>query len=152
ANDIDKISNDIRNATTIVATEDYRGATVGSPPDGIVDTNDRDRLVGSLADINGVPTSVGTHYGDANLSGKVDFADFQILQANFGLNGGWAAGNFNGNLDTKVNFADFQILQANFGLSGGTGAITPVPEPSTFVLVGLAAFGMFGIRRRIVAK
>jgi hypothetical protein len=158
ANDIDKMANDIRAAGGSLAVgvgdpRDLRGATVGSPPDGLVDQHDFDREVGSLIDINAVPTSVGTHYGDANLSGKVDFADFLILQNHFGLSAqGWANGNFNGNIDDKVNFADFLILQNNFGLSGGTGQLTAVPEPSTLVLSGLAIIGMFAIRRRVAAK
>ena len=40
-------------------------------------------MVGSLIDINGVPTSVGTHYGDANLNGTANFAYFEIIQNNF---------------------------------------------------------------------
>jgi len=129
------------------AKYDYRGATLGSPPDGVISQVDKDRLVGSLIDVNGVPTSVGSHYGDANLNGTVNFADYQILSASFGLTGkGWADGDFDGN--GTVNFADFQILSANFGLSGGSGQITVVPEPSTLILCGFGVFGLACLRRR----
>jgi hypothetical protein len=47
--------------------------------------------------------------GDANLDGKVDYLDFNILMANWQKPGGWAQGDFNG--DGKVDFADYTILQ-----------------------------------------
>jgi hypothetical protein len=50
--------------------------------------------------------------GDANLDGKVDFADFQILQSNFGKNGKWwEEGDFNA--DGKVDGEDLKLLKAN---------------------------------------
>ena len=55
---------------------------------------------------------VTTGPGDANLDGRVTFADFQILQANFNGSGGWEAGDFN--LDGQITFGDFEILQPNF--------------------------------------
>lgn len=57
--------------------------------------------------------------GDANLDGVVDFADFAIVSASFGVtldrsNNTWASGDFN--CDGTVDFADFAALSANFGL------------------------------------
>ena len=59
-------------------------------------------------------------YGDANLDGKVDFLDFQILLDNWqhsGIHIGWAQGDFNGyTIDDygfmvgEVDFLDFLIL------------------------------------------
>lgn len=53
--------------------------------------------------------------GDANLDGKVDFSDFQILKENFGKTGmGWEQGDFNG--DGKVDKADVELLKKNIKL------------------------------------
>ncbi|MDP9174255.1 MAG: hypothetical protein M3O30_10380, partial [Planctomycetota bacterium] len=65
-----------------------------------------------------------TFAGDANIDGKVDFADFVILSNHFGGTfTNWDQGNFN--YDSGVDFADFVILSNNFGLGvtdNGTGA------------------------------
>ena len=50
--------------------------------------------------------------GDANLDGRVDFADFQVLQNNVGQAGKWwEEGDFNG--DRKVDGEDLKVLRAN---------------------------------------
>ena len=53
--------------------------------------------------------------GDANEDGRVGFADFAALAANFGKaeDAVWAEGDFTG--DGRVGFADFALLAANFG-------------------------------------
>jgi hypothetical protein len=127
---------------------DYRGPTAPPfTPDGLVSQPDKDRLVGSLIDINGVPTSVGTHYGDANLDGIVNFGDYLALLNNFGgTPKGWAQGDFNG--DATVNFGDYLALLNNFGQTGGTGQVSVVPEPISFVSFGLGFVGLIVLRRR----
>jgi len=126
---------------------DYRGA--GGPnsgPDGIVNQLDKDRLVGSLIDRNGVPTSLGTHYGDANLDGNVNGGDFDVLAQKFGSAGTgssrWADADFNG--DGLVNGADFDVLAQNFGATGGTGQISVVPEPASLSMLALGGIVLFG--------
>ncbi len=58
-----------------------------------------------------------TYYGDANLTGNVNLADFNILADNFGESPrNWAQGDFN--YDFLVNLQDFNRLAANFGSSG----------------------------------
>ena len=55
-----------------------------------------------------------TEYGDLDLNGKIEFADFLTLSANFGKDHkGWASGDVTG--DGKVAFEDFLLLAANFG-------------------------------------
>lgn len=69
--------------------------------------------------------------GDANGDGQVAFADYQILESNFGKAGmGWTQGDFN--WDGAVNFADYQLLEANFGqgvsLMGSGSNMTSGPQ------------------------
>ena len=75
--------------------------------------------------------------GDANGDGKVSFADYLILEANFGKTGmSWVQGDFNN--DGKVSFADYLLLEQNFGKS--------IPEPATLSLLVLG--GLAVLRRR----
>jgi hypothetical protein len=90
-----------------------------------------------------------TRFGDANLDGVVNLADFNRLAANFGIASGaaWSQGDFT--YDGIINLADFNRLAANFGLSAGPdGAVDPadwaalaavVPEPGG--VAGAIGFG-----------
>src|SRR5262249_3362898 len=50
--------------------------------------------------------------GDASLDGTVDYSDFQVLAANYGLRNAWQAqGDFNH--DGVVNWTDLNILRSN---------------------------------------
>jgi hypothetical protein len=95
--------------------------------------------------INAVDNAlVGTYLprrGDANRSGGVDFADYQILEVNFGktASANWLMGDFD--FDHDVDFADYQALEANFGQGGDL-----VPEPATLLLACLGALAI--LRRR----
>ncbi len=90
-----------------------------------------------------------TRYGDANLDGLVNLADFNRLASNFGSTTAfWDDGDFN--YDGNVNLADFNRLASNFGLSAAGPEVTPedwsalasaVPEPTGAALLGLAALG-----------
>lgn len=56
----------------------------------------------------------GTHYGDANLDGRVDLQDFASIGQHFGDQPtGWHQGNFTGDASTDLN--DFALLGQNFG-------------------------------------
>jgi hypothetical protein len=89
--------------------------------------------------------------GDANLNGTVNISDFGILQANFnGTSKVWQTGDFNGT--GSANITDFGILQANFNQSiaapgGGSLAAAGVPEPTTAMLLLVAACTAAGLRR-----
>ncbi len=115
-----------------------------------------------------------TLYGDANLDGIVNSADFGILAVNYGqkVSGGWQMGDFN--YDGIVDSADFALLAQNYGasssgadvvLSSGDWAaldafaaandlplpnhlpqILAVPEPACTAAVGL--LGLTGLTRR----
>jgi len=86
--------------------------------------------------------------GDANLDGKVDFADLLIVAQNYGTSTAtsWQTGDFYAT--GKVDFSDLLVLAQHYGESLGStsGAAAPVPEPSTFVSIGLVPF--FIARRR----
>ncbi len=74
---------------------------------------------------------------DANKDGTVNFADYQVLEAHFGLTDQTVdTGDFNG--DGLVSFADYQVLEAGFGQS--------IPEPGTLSLLALGGLAL--IRRR----
>lgn len=102
--------------------------------DGLVDQEDRRMWVEEIA---------GTHFGDANLDGEVNFSDFLTFAINFGKHGGWADGNFDG--VRGVEFLDFLTLDHFFGRSGSP-TTTAVPEPDTFLLA-LLGLTYLGLRR-----
>lgn len=91
----------------------------------------------------------GTLLGDADLNGKVEFADFLIFSDNFAKPGNWCDGDVNG--DREINFADFLLLSDNFGgsaagtLPAGSG-ITSVPEPTSRLML-LASFVLLLFRK-----
>ena len=78
----------------------------------------------------------GTVPGDADGVGGVEFADFLVLNSNYGLSPAeYTDGDFD--LDGEVGFSDFLVLSGNFGRGGDftAGATAAVPEPSS--LLGL---------------
>jgi hypothetical protein len=76
-----------------------------------------------------VQSRVGTYFGDADLDGEVQFADFLLLADGFGHVGGWSSGDFDG--DGEVRFQDFLILSNNFGST----SLAVIPEPPSLWLV-----------------
>ena len=66
-----------------------------------------------------------TFYGDADMTGTVDFVDFQNLLNHWGATGsgvGWATGDFNG--DGTVNYLDFDIcMEVRPGDTNGNGKV-----------------------------
>ncbi len=89
-----------------------------------------------------------TRYGDADLNGQVNLADFNRLAANFGGTGKfWHEGDFT--YDGVVNLQDVNRLAATFGQSAGPdGVVDPhdwanlaaaVPEPAGAVVAALLA-------------
>jgi hypothetical protein len=95
-----------------------------------------------------------TRYGDANLDGLVNLADFNKIATNFGQSGKlWSDGDFN--YDGLVNLNDFNKLASNFGLAALAHNPTPqdwstlaaaVPEPNA--LLATASFVLALARRR----
>ncbi len=91
--------------------------------------------------------------GDANLDGRVDRLDYEVLAGNFGGRRDWFHADFSG--DGVVDLDDFFLLQGNWGTGTG-GLVGPgdlaaamsqqplaVPEPmSLAVFVGLAGLAL----------
>ena len=75
--------------------------------------------------------------GDANLDGVVDYADFQILEANYGdTNTYWKQGDFND--DGMVNWQDLNLLKENL-------------DPAGFTLSEFAQAALFGQLSTVIA-
>jgi hypothetical protein len=85
-----------------------------------------------------------TLYGDANLDGVVDEADYDILAANWLTGDVWAEGDFT--FDGTVDQADFAVLQENWGGEGD--APTSIPEPTTLALLGIGVVMQYSRRRK----
>ena len=99
--------------------------------DSLVDHND---LTAWLAEAGAAENTSGDPYlpGDANLSGVVDFLDFNIWAANrFANNPAWCLGDFDAS--GVVDFLDFNIWASHRFQSA------VVPEPSSIVVVLLIA-------------
>jgi hypothetical protein len=101
-----------------------------------------------------------TWYGDANLDGKVDAADYTRLDAAY-LNNrnssnpqltGWYNGDFN--YDGQVNGSDYTLIDNAFNTQGASISAQPatftaqiagssaVPEPGALFLLGIGALGL----------
>jgi len=107
-----------------------------------------------------------TLLGDANLDGKVNGTDFQLMATHFNdaVTNGWDEGDFNG--DGAVNGADFVLLADNFNMFANQSTVAAddlsalnafvaangldlqtVPEPACALAVAFPAF-VFLRRRR----
>ena len=107
-----------------------------------------------------------TLLGDANLDGKVNGTDFNLMAANFNqaVTNGWDEGDFN--YDGKVNGSDFVLLADNFNQFASQSAVsaadlaavdsfaaangislTNVPEPGSLGLCTLGVIGVLARRR-----
>jgi autotransporter-associated beta strand protein len=106
-----------------------------------------------------------TLLGDANLDGKVNGTDFNLMATNFNqaVTAGWDKGDFN--YDGKVNGNDFVLLASNFNqfasqsdvssadqaaldsFAAANGiSLANVPEPVSSVMIAMA--GLVALRRR----
>jgi autotransporter-associated beta strand protein len=91
--------------------------------------------------------------GDANLDGKVNALDFNLLASAYGAGSNlWTKGDFN--FDGNVDTLDFDALSLDFNQSTPPPAApalgTLVPEPS--ILSGFAALALLARRRRVQKK
>jgi hypothetical protein len=107
-----------------------------------------------------------TLLGDANLDGKVNGTDFDLMATNFNqaVTNGWDEGDFN--YDGKVNGSDFVLLADNFNQFASQSAVSAadwaalddfaaangislvnVPEPGVAGMLAVAGLSMLRRRR-----
>jgi len=126
-----------------LATPPSGGVEGDCSGNGILDVAD----LACLSDLAGrdlVLAALNTLPGDLDGVDGVAFADFLVLSANFGKEGGYADGNID--LMGGIAFADFLVLSSNFGKTSA-GALAAVPEPTGTSLFGCCV-GLFVLRRR----
>ncbi len=105
--------------------------------DGLINLEDVDEWLAGAAAYNGLSSPY--RYGDANLDGVVDVADFNIWnQHKFDEAANWDEGNFNG--DGVIDISDFNLWNNNKFQS------SVVPEPAS---LGLLLFAVALIPRRV---
>ena len=93
-------------------------------------------------------TVVPLHPGDANGDGQVDINDLTIVLNNYTQTGmTWSQGEFTGTGTVDIN--DLTLVLGSYNQTFSASAATAtVPEPSTLVLVGLAALMLAAIAKR----
>lgn len=84
--------------------------------------------------------------GDFNFDGVVNSEDSEILNDNFGDEGGFRDGDMN--LDGVVNFHDVSLFRPILAAAPAGAALTSVPEPSSVSLIFLGVTALLGLRRR----
>ncbi|HEX2971631.1 MAG TPA: dockerin type I repeat-containing protein [Tepidisphaeraceae bacterium] len=102
---------------------------------------------------SGVPDNLNavfvmyTWNGDVTLDGKVDLADYFLVDAGFiTQKGGYRNGDLN--YDGKVDLADYFLIDSAFIGQTGVLSTAPVPEPTGLSLLMLASFSALVRRRR----
>lgn len=118
--------------------------------DGSIDVADASLICAAVASagvtLGDELAAAGILGGDADLNGRVEFADFLLLSASFGSEDAhFGDGDFDCN--GRVEFADFLTMSSNFGQSSAS-EISSVPEPNGLVLVCCAIMGILLIRRQ----
>ena len=111
--------------------------------DSLVDENDRTYWVKTLA---------WTYFGDANLDGQFNTADFvEVLGAGEYEdlqpgNSGWATGDWNG--DTEFGTGDLVTALSDGGYEAGPiPRVLAIPEPSSVILLLVGLIVLLGRRR-----
>jgi autotransporter-associated beta strand protein len=166
ATNLTNISNDIK--TGFSAGSGYWNGSVGIvSSQAVLNTKSLTALgyrqsAGGLFD--GVNTTTNdvlvkyTYYGDANLDGVVNGADYQQIDMGYGMHlTGWSNGDFN--YDGVVDGSDYSLIDNTFNQITATGASplvmvsldgisSAVPEPAMIALLGVGAGALLVRRRR----
>ena len=131
-----------KTATVDIGSYEYEPFSGDWDGDGLVEAADIDELFANLGDpaydLDGdgdadsddvdylIHEVLGTEYGDANLDGLVEGADYTLWADNYLQPGGWAEGDLTG--DGFVEGADYTIWADNYGF--GTKATKAGASPA----------------------
>lgn len=131
------VRHEARDLAALEVTDNYVDLVFADNPDG-----------GAYYDLS----IIFGHYlpGDSNGNGIVDGVDYTSWADNYDVGGGppiktWREGDWSG--DGRVDGADY-ILWADHFAPSNLFSVSPVPEPSTFALVGLGALALLNRRLR----
>jgi hypothetical protein len=95
------------------------------------------------------PVNTAPIPGDANMDGKVNFADLLILAQHYGKSPDEMFGDGDFNNDGGVGFDDLLILAQNYGFgTGQAAAAAAVPEPASLAMFAVTAAAFARRRRR----
>jgi hypothetical protein len=89
--------------------------------------------------------------GDFDADGDVDGADFVAWQTNFPKAANAILAEGDADADGDVDGADFVVWQTNFPFTPSPG-VTPIPEPSAFVMTGIMMLIGAPIGKRMTAR
>ena len=122
------------------------GAISDTDPNKSFDLNGDGEI--DLGDISRWLDEFGTVLGDTDLDRTVAFHDFLALSSNFGADGTWSDGNFDG--DAIVGFSDFLAISSNFGFSSSLSSSVPEPHHRSHssALILMLTLASFRCRRR----
>ena len=113
-----------------------KGTSLDAPS---IDLEQKPRPIGSAIDIGAYEFGIRPA-GDYNGNGVVDAADYTIWHDTLGSMADFTA---DGNGNHVIDAGDYEVWRANFGMTfsegSGAGQLASVPEPSSFLLLSLAA-------------
>jgi|GEM_PF-6231991 len=114
--------------------------------DSVVDAQDVDLACAAGGqNIDAYLTELNSTLGDVDLDGVVAFSDFLAVSTYFGTEGPYSRGDLS--CDGEINFGDFLAVSTYFGNRASAASVSNVPEPSSSIMLCLAASTLAMMRR-----